>query len=113
MDEDFEFESYETTPKQSKQYFKILCSLIWNPESQRRYKANLWTFAIIRNLQEGNKFFMPNQLIGWNVQTKQENPMKSVAVNNMIKIFKKLEVRKLGVSSQAKRQLEIENLVIL
>ena len=30
-------------------------------------------------------FFMPNRLIGWNVQTKQGNPTKSVAVSNLIK----------------------------
>ena len=53
---------------------------------------------------------MPNWLIGWNVQTKQGNPMKSVAVNNLIKKANKLEVRKLGVSSQARRPLEIEEL---
>ena len=55
-------------------------------------------------------FFMPNRLIGWNVQTKEGNPTKSVAVNNLIKKVKKLEVRKLGVSSQARRPLEIEEL---
>ena len=36
--------------------------------------------------------------------------MKSVAVNNLIKKANKLEVRKLGVSSQARRPLEIEEL---
>ena len=45
-----------------------------------------------------------------NVQTKEGNPTKSVAINNLIKKVKKLEVRKLGVSSQARRSLEIEEL---
>ncbi len=53
---------------------------------------------------------MPNRLIGLNVQTKQGNPTKSVAVNNLIKKVKKYEVRKLGVSSQARRPLEVEEL---
>ena len=48
---------------------------------------------------------MPNRLIGWNVQTKQGNPTKSVAVSNLIK-----KVWKLGVSSRARRPLEIEEL---
>ena len=55
-------------------------------------------------------FFMPNRLIGLNVQTKQGDPTKSVAVNNLIKKVKKYEVQKLGVSSQARRPLEIEEL---
>ena len=33
---------------------------------------------------------MLNSLIGWNVQTKQENPTKSVAVNNLIKGVKEV-----------------------
>ena len=47
------------------------------------------------SLESYNKeisLFMPNRLIGWNVQTKQGNPTKSVAVNNLIKKIKKIEV---------------------
>ncbi len=55
-------------------------------------------------------FFMPNILIGWNVQTKQGNPTKSVAVNNLIKKVKKYEVKELGVSSLARRPMEMEEL---
>jgi hypothetical protein len=48
-------------------------------------------------------FFMPNKLIGWNVMTNSGNPTRSIIVNDLIKSVKKLEVRRQGKPSQAKR----------
>ena len=53
---------------------------------------------------------MSNRLIDWNVETKQGNPTKSIAINNLIKKVEELYVQKLGVSSQARMQFEIEGL---
>ena len=36
-------------------------------------------------------FFMPNILIGWNVQTKQGNPTKSVAVKFFLRKLKSMK----------------------
>ena len=48
-------------------------------------------------------YFMPNKHMHWNVETEAGNPTKSVAVNELIKQVKKLEVRKQGKPSNAKR----------
>ena len=53
-------------------------------------------------------FFMPNKLLGWNVQIMSGNPTKSVIVNEVINKVKKMEVRRQGKSSQARRALTIE-----
>ena len=53
-------------------------------------------------------YFMPNKLLGWNVQTMSGNPTKSVIVNEVINKVKKMEVRRQGKSSQARRALTIE-----
>ena len=51
-------------------------------------------------------YFMPNQNAKWNVEHEYGNPTMSVAVNNVIKAIKKLEVRKQGKKSNAKRDLK-------
>ena len=51
-------------------------------------------------------FFMPNQNVKWNVETQSGNPTMSVAVNGLIKNIKKLEVRKRGKKSNAKRDMK-------
>jgi len=53
-------------------------------------------------------YFMPNKLLGWNVQSETGNPTKSVQVNNMINKVKKMEVRKQGKETQARRPLTID-----
>ena len=41
-------------------------------------------------------YFMPNKLLGWNVDTMSGNPTKSVLVDEVINKVKKMEVRKQG-----------------
>ena len=48
-------------------------------------------------------YFMPNKLLGWNVDTMSGNPTKSVLVNEVINKVKKMEVSKQGKSSQARK----------
>ena len=50
-------------------------------------------------------YFMPNKLMGWNQGTHQGNPTKSVLVNDLIKDVKKMEVRKEGKPSCARRAM--------
>ena len=49
---------------------------------------------------------MPNRLMQWNVETGTGNPTRSVQVNELIKWVKKLEVRKQGKASSARRAIE-------
>jgi hypothetical protein len=51
-------------------------------------------------------FFMPHKNMHWNVSTEMGNPTKSVAVNDLMKQVRKMEVRKQGKKSNAKRDLK-------
>ena len=51
-------------------------------------------------------YFMPNRNAKWNVETETGNPTMSVAVNDLIKVVKKSEVRKQGKKSNAKRDMK-------
>jgi hypothetical protein len=51
-------------------------------------------------------YFMPNRLMAWNELSLAGNPTRSVAVNDLIKAVKKLEVRKLGKKPKADRAME-------
>ena len=46
--------------------------------------------------------FMPDKITPWSVWRQDGNPTRSVAVNNLIKLVKKKEVRKQGKKSQAR-----------
>ena len=48
---------------------------------------------------------MPNRLSNWNQENVTGNPTKSTNVNDLIKFIKKREVRRLGITSNAKRPL--------
>ena len=52
-------------------------------------------------------YYMPNRLFPWNVQTNSGNPTRSILVNDLIKKIKKMEVRKEGVTSKARRSMEL------
>ena len=52
---------------------------------------------------------MPNCVIHSDKMSKRGNPTRSIAMNNFIKLFKKLEVKKLGVQLKARRAIaEVE-----
>ena len=53
-------------------------------------------------------YFMPNKLLGWNVQTSSGNPTKSVLVNNVNNKVKKMEVWRQGKETQARQPLTID-----
>ena len=49
---------------------------------------------------------MVNRYTKWNVEHETGNPTMAVAVNELIKLVKKAEVRKQGKKSNAKRDLK-------
>ena len=51
---------------------------------------------------------MQNKLLGWNVETKEHNPTRSVPVNQLIRKVKKDKVQKQGGNSCARRPLEYD-----
>jgi hypothetical protein len=50
-------------------------------------------------------FFMPSKLETWSVRARTGNPTRSILVNNFVKSIKKMEVRRQGAPSQARRAL--------
>jgi hypothetical protein len=50
-------------------------------------------------------YFMPSNLETWSIRSKSGNPTCSVLVNNLVKSIKKMEVRRQGAPSQARRAL--------
>ena len=66
------------------------------------------TFARANTVEQAKKgisYFMPNQHIPWNVDTKQGNPTRCPAVHRLVAEVKKAEVRKQGRPSCAKRDM--------
>lgn len=51
-------------------------------------------------------FFLPRQAMGWDPVEKKGNPTKAPEVNKVIQIVKKHQVRKEGVPSRARRDIE-------
>ena len=52
-------------------------------------------------------YFMPNQLMKWDLQSNSGNSTKSVKVNEKIKRVKKAQVRREGKASAARRAMEL------
>ena len=51
-------------------------------------------------------FFIPNNLIKWNVLTNSGNPTQSRVINDLIGVVKRKETRGLGKASKADRPFE-------
>ena len=49
--------------------------------------------------------FTPNCLMHWEKMSRRENPTRSIAINNFLKLFKRLEVKKLEAKSKARRSI--------
>jgi Transcriptional activator of glycolytic enzymes len=65
-----------------------------------------WRSSTAEYFKKALSHFMPNRNIQWNEITKIGNPTKSVAVNNVVQLIKKKELRGLGLDPQARRELE-------
>ena len=62
--------------------------------------------SLLEQAKKSVSFFMPNRNTNWNVETNSGNPTKSVPVNDVIRALKLAEVRRLGLPSNAKRDLK-------
>ena len=58
-------------------------------------------------------FFMPRKNVVWDEITKQGNPTRSIAVNKVLAVVTKYEVRRQGVASQARREIEYDEFLQL
>ena len=74
-------------------------------------KPTLGRSATIEFVKKAISFFMPNRLMPWNEQTRNGNPTRSTAVNDLIKAVKKQEVRKEGKKSSARRPMALAEFV--
>jgi hypothetical protein len=63
------------------------------------------------NLEQYKKaisFYMPNKISAWDVRSASGNPTKSVPVNDVVNTIRKMECRKQGRPSCAKRDMKRE-----
>jgi hypothetical protein len=63
------------------------------------------------NLEQYKKaisFYMPNKILAWDVWSASGNPTKSVPVNDVVNTVRKMECRKQGRPSCAKRDMRRE-----
>ena len=93
----------ETTPEQLVKYFCLKVYGVAEPTPEMRPtqgRSNSILFA-----KKAISYFMPNKLETWSIRAKSGNPTRSVLVNNLVKAIKKMEVRRQGAPSQARRAL--------
>ena len=96
------------TPSDVCKYFNLKVFGCANPDEDATSK--LGRSSSLMFYKKAISYFMPNKLIGWNVETNSGNPTKSIEVNALIKKVQKMEVRKQGKSSQATRALTIDEI---
>ena len=82
------------TPEDIVSYFNLKVFGTTDPEEDCTPK--LRRLLLLLYYKKAISYFMPNKLLGWNVQTSSGNPTKSVLVNNVINKVKKMEVWKQG-----------------
>ena len=91
----FENEHLRTlTPEDVFSYFNL--EVFGTPDSTKDACPKSGRSSSLRFLKKKISFFMPNKLLGWNVQIMSGNPMESVIVNEIINEVKKMEVRRQG-----------------
>jgi hypothetical protein len=97
-------ELLEITPDKIARWFKLLAY-----GTARPIPTELPTFCRSSNLEQAKKsisFFMPNTHILWDVRSSSGNPSKSMPVNDTVATVQKLECRKQGRPSCAKRDMK-------
>ena len=94
------------TPRDVCNYFNL--KVFGTPSPDEDATSRLGRSSSLMFYKKSISYFMPNKLMGWNVETKSGNPTKSIEVNQLVKKVQKMEVRKQGKVSQAKRPLTID-----
>ena len=85
-------------------YFYFETFGVENPKEEEKHRPKLRS-SCIEFWKKSLSSFMPNRLMHWDEMSKRGNPTRSIAINNFIKLLKKLEVKKLGVQSKARRAM--------
>ena len=62
----------------------------------------------LESYENNISFYLPNKLLGWNVETKAGNPTRSISVNQLIQDVTKAEVQRWGKSTCTRRPLEYD-----
>ena len=98
----------ELMPEDIMRYFYFETFGVENPKEEEKQRPKLRS-SCIEFWKKSLSSFMPNRLMHWDEMSKRGNPTRSIAINNFIKLLKKLEVKKLGVQSKARRAMtEVE-----
>ena len=100
-----EAELLEITPEDVARFLKALAyhTSVPGPNDLPPVYARSNTLA---QTKKAISYFMPHRDASWNVHAKYGNPTKSRVVNYVIKDVRKMEVRKQGKASQAKRDMK-------
>ena len=64
--------------------------------------------SLLEFYKKALSFYMPNRMMVWNEISNCGNPTRCTLINDMIKRVKKMEVRKQGVPSRARRPMTHE-----
>ena len=95
-------------PEDIMRYFYFETFGVEDPTEEEKQRLKLRSTCIVF-WKKSISSFMPNHLMHWDKMGRRGNPTRSIAINNFIKLLKKLEVKKLGVESKARRAMtEVE-----
>ena len=59
-------------------------------------------------MKKALSWYMPDRVASWSSQSLSGNPTKSAVVNDFVKFVKKMEVRRVGLPSKAKKALNMQ-----
>jgi len=59
-------------------------------------KSQFGGSSSLESYKKNISYYMPNKLLGWNVETKTGNPTRSVPVNQLIRKVKKMKYESEG-----------------
>ena len=83
------------------------------PEPNKDSVPKLCRSTTIKFHKKAISHFMPRYRVAWDEIRKEGNPTKSQAVNDLIKLIEKHEVRGTGIATSARRPIEWEEFIML
>ena len=83
------------------------------PKPNKDSVPNLCRSTTIKFHKKAISHFMPRYRVAWDEIRKEGNPTKSQAVNDLIKLIEKHEVRGTGIATSARRPIEWEEFIML
>lgn len=91
------------TPIDIERWFKL--KVFGTPDPANNAQPTFGRSSSLEHYKKSISYYMPDRLHGWCISTGTGNPTRSAQVNSLINKVKKLEVRKLGKASAARRAL--------